>query len=103
MTARRSSSPSAPTGKRYRAFERVDAAVDGENHWDGWGIHVADFDPAQRGEARLSNHKTLQPAGAGGFYETHGFTDDGRLIFSYTADGLPYRDDIFASGADDRR
>ena len=72
----------------------------GENHWAGWQIHVADFDIAQTGTARLSNHRVLFGAGLPqnrGFFETHGFADsDQRIVFSGTLGGANFVDDCFA-------
>ncbi len=83
-----------PTGESRPWIERLKLGAGGENHWDGWRIHTADFDITQPGEKMLSNHQAIQPNG-GGFYETHGFSDDQRLIYSYTPDGLAYVDDIY--------
>lgn len=83
-----------PTGRSRRALARI--TPDGENPWDGWRIHVADFNV---GTLALKNHRTLQPNGHG-FYETHGFSGDGRIVYSHTASGQAYVDDIYAVGLD---
>ncbi len=70
-----------------------------DNHWDGWSIHVADFDSSRSGKNMLSNHRILQP-NKNGFYETHGFTDDGRIVYSFTSKGKPYVDDIYICDSD---
>jgi len=85
-----------PTGKSYRLLKRLIPEVGGENQWEGWRIHIADFDMKKKGKEKLSNHKTLF-ADRGGFFETHGFTDDGKIVFSYTPGGRPYVDDIYIS------
>jgi len=75
----------------------------GENPWAGWRIHVADFDINGVGEAKLSNHVILFGGGVAndrGIYETHGFKDADTIVFSYTADGDNYVDDIYTSKLD---
>jgi hypothetical protein len=71
----------------------------GENPWAGWRIHIAEVDLSRRGEAILSNHRLLLDSRPG-FYETHGFAGDDRIVFSHTADGRNYVDDIFVARAD---
>lgn len=89
-----------PTGRRLpRRLARLNAAVDGENQWEGWRIRLADVVMQRDGRLVLSNVRALTPAGPG-FYETHGFTRDGGLIFSFTPAGRPYSDDIYVSNAD---
>jgi Tol biopolymer transport system component len=88
-----------PTGKSYTWIEMANPGFGGENHWDGWRIHVADFDINKSGKQMLSNHKILFP-NTGGFYETHGFNIDGKIIFSHTANGRPYVDDIYIADTD---
>ncbi|MBW1644137.1 MAG: hypothetical protein JRJ76_15000 [Deltaproteobacteria bacterium] len=88
-----------PTGKSYAWIEKANPGFGGENHWDGWRIHIADFDIHKKGKQMLSSHKILF-ADTGGFYETHGFNSDGRIIFSYTANGRPYVDDIYIADPD---
>ncbi len=87
------------TGKSWRWIRRLNLGAGGENQWDGWNIHLADFDIGKRGKNMLSNHKTLSPNGRG-FYETHGFTDDGKLIYSFTPNGQAYVDDIYVCDED---
>jgi len=71
----------------------------GENPWDGWRIHIADFDIRKKGTNKLSNHKFLFEDRSG-FFETHGFTKDGRISFSHTKRGRPYVDDIYFANSD---
>lgn len=68
----------------------------GERPWDGWRIHVADVNLSRSGEAILGNHREIQPNGDG-FYETHGFTPNGRITFSYTNPRGGYVDDSYES------
>lgn len=75
----------------------------GENPWAGWQIHIADFDMAQNGTAKLSNNIVLFGEGFAkdrGFYETHGFKDDNTIVYSHTDGGAAYVDDIFTAGTD---
>jgi Tol biopolymer transport system component len=69
----------------------------GENHWDGWGMHIADFDMSQINTNKLSNHLLLKPNGTG-FYETHSIED--KLMYSYTPNGQGYVDDCYQSDLD---
>lgn len=87
------------TGKSYFFLKVLVKELDGENQWDGWQIHVADFDIRKKGKEKLSNHKVLFPQ-KDGFYETHGFTNNGEIIFSHTSGGRPYVDDIYISNGD---
>jgi hypothetical protein len=84
------------TGKSYPLLKRLIPEAEGENHWDGWRIHIADFDMKKKGQEKLSNHRTLF-ADRNGFFETHGFTGDGKIVFSHTPGGRPYVDDIYMS------
>ena len=81
-----------PTGKSL-AFLKG-RTPGGENHWEGWRIHIASVHMDRSGPDKLSNHKTFAPNGPG-FYETHGFAPGGRILYSFTPDGRPYVDDIF--------
>lgn len=83
-----------PTGRSRRSLAGITPG--GENPWDGWRIHIADFDVSR---STLTNHRTLQPNGRG-FYETHGFAADGRIVYSHTAGGRAYVDDIYAARPD---
>lgn len=84
-----------PTGKPLPRKLRKHGAH-GENHWDGWRLHLAHVDLAQSGEAVLSDHRTFSPSGTG-FYEPSGFSRDGRRIFyAHTNGGMPYCDDVFS-------
>ena len=85
-----------PTGRKLRGLIARQLTPDGENHWDGWQIRLARFDPAS---GRLSEHRALRPNG-GGFYETHGFTAHGRIVYSHTAAGKPYVDGIYTAAPD---
>ena len=69
----------------------------GENHWDGWGIHIADFDLSKIDTNKLSNHILLKPNGTG-LYETHCIDD--KLTYSYTPNGRGYVDDCYQSDLD---
>jgi Tol biopolymer transport system component len=86
-----------PTGEKLRgALRRL--GPDGENQWAGWRIHVADVD-LSREENVLSNHRTIQPNGAG-FYETHGFAPAGRITYSFTPGGRAYVEDSYQAALD---
>lgn len=85
------------TGKSRLIWRLV--TPDGENHWDGWRIHLADVNLKKSGESILSNHREIQPNGEG-MYETHGFAPDGRLVYSHTTGGRAYVDDIYLSDLD---
>ena len=82
-----------PTGEKLRRPLLRRLAPGGENQWTGWQIHLARYDPSSY---RLSEHRTFRPSGEG-FYETHGFTPDGRLIYSFTRGGNNYVDDIYTA------
>lgn len=87
------------TGKSWRWIRLLDLGAGGENHWDGWSIHLANFDINKAGRDMLSNHRMLSPNGPG-FYETHGFTDTGKLVYSFTPSGQAYVDDIYVCDED---
>ena len=70
------------------------AALDGQNPWDGWSIHIATVDIGASGERVLANHRHITPNGSG-FYETHSVSPEGRIVYSFTKGGAPYVDDIF--------
>lgn len=74
-------------------------APGGENQWEGWRIHLADFDLGKPGKQKLSHHRTLF-AETRGFYETHGFLQNGDLVYSHTAEGAPYVDDVYRAHPD---
>jgi Tol biopolymer transport system component len=88
-----------PQGKSWRWIKRLNLGGGGENHWDGWRIHLADFDITKSGKEMLSHHKVITPNG-NGFYETHGFTDDENIVYSFTPKGKPYADDIYIGTLD---
>lgn len=83
-----------PTPRVTRRLFHPWAAVGGQNPWDGWSIHVATAAIAASGEGMLSNHRRIHPNGRG-FYETHSISSNGHIVYSFTADGAPYVDDIF--------
>lgn len=87
----------APTGKVIPAFRALTPG--GENPWIGWRIQLAKVDVKAADANILSNHRILTPNGEG-FYETHGFTQEGHLIYSHTAAGHGYVDDIFIANLD---
>ena len=86
-----------PTGRLLPRRLRI--APGGENPWDGWRIHIADFDITRKGAKKLSNHKILF-ANQSGLFETHGFSTDGRIVFSHTQHGRAYVDDIYIANPD---
>jgi len=86
-----------PTGKSIPALRTITPG--GENHWTGWRIHLASVNMKADGANVLSNHRTLAPNGEG-FYETHQITPDGRVVYSHTAGGRAYVDDVFISNSD---
>jgi hypothetical protein len=89
-----------PTGRQMPPILRAFGPW-GENQWDGWSLHFAAVDLTRSGLDVLSNHRRTQPSGTG-FYETSGFTPDGKLIYSHTDNGRPYCDDIFVVNVDGR-
>lgn len=71
----------SPDGKKLIWAERIG----GGKGWGDWCIMTADFVADERGP-RLENRKSLHPGGKDTtFYETHGFSPDGRRIV-FTAD-----------------
>lgn len=91
-----------PTPRVTRRLFHPWAAVGGQNPWDGWSIHTATADIADSSGRVLSNHRRIAPNGRG-FYETHSVSNEGRIVFSFTADGAPYVDDIYQTDAEGRR
>ena len=89
-----------PTGRKRPRLRRITPG--GENPWEGWRIHIADFDIAKTGTARLLNHRILYDDESG-LFETHGFTHDGRIVFSHTRGGRAYMDDIYIANDDGSR
>jgi Tol biopolymer transport system component len=83
-----------PTPRVTRRLFHPWAALDGQNPWDGWSIHIASADIGVSGEKALANHHRITPNG-GGFYETHSISPEGRIVYSFTKGGAPYVDDIF--------
>ncbi len=89
----------APTGRSFRWIARHDLGAGGENHWDGWRIRVADFDIAAPATKKVSRASVLFGA-RGGFFETHGFLDNGRIVFSHTPGGRAYVDAVYVANDD---
>ena len=88
-----------PTGRQIDRPLMRRRAPAGENQWEGWRIHFADVDLSRPDDAVLSNHRTIEPNGPG-FYETHGFAPDGRILYSFTAGGAAYVDDCYSAKPD---
>jgi len=89
-----------PTGRKIKLLELLPVGTPGdENQWDGWHIHIADFEISKPGLEKIYNNKNLFENNEG-FYETHGFVNDNEIIFSHTADGKGYVDDIYTSNLD---
>lgn len=75
----------------------------GENPWAGWQIHVAEFDILAPGTSKLFNDGVLFatfPVKDRGLFETHGFVSDSQIIYSQTAGGENYVDDIYVANLD---
>lgn len=75
----------------------------GENPWAGWQIHLASFDLQTPGTGKLFNHVILYGTGLAkdrGFYETHGFVTNSEIIYSATAGGENYVDDVYKANID---
>lgn len=75
----------------------------GENPWAGWQIHLASFDLQLTGTGKLFNHLILYGSGLAkdrGFYETHGFINNSEIIYSATAGGENYVDDVYTANID---
>ena len=85
------------TGKSNLLLRQITPG--GENQWEGWQIHVADFDMNKSGAEKLSNHQILFED-VEGFYETHEFTDGGGIVYSYTPRGAAYVDDVYEVNLD---
>jgi Tol biopolymer transport system component len=92
----------APTGVKVPGRRPLNPALEGENQWDGWRIRLAEVDLTKTGEAVLSNVRTLF-SGVGGFFETHGFSHDGWIVFSHTHGARPYVDAVYAAPLDATR
>lgn len=84
----------SPSGDRLFWAERLGPGATQEGLWQ---LNLADFSVVN-GAPRLSNIRSLRP-GRAGFYESHGFTPDGRgLIFSGTPTiGPDFAFDIYTS------
>lgn len=85
-----------PTGKTTLAGKLL-RVPGGENQWDGWRIRIADFNINV--SEKLSNHQTIFD-NTGGVYETHEFYDPNTIVYSHTAGGKPYVDDIYIARLD---
>ena len=68
----------------------------GENHWDGWQIRIADFNPENM---EITKSIAIKPNG-NGFYETNDFYNDEEFTYSFTPNGQPYVDDIYSIKTD---
>jgi Tol biopolymer transport system component len=88
-----------PTGRKLADPRLRLLGPDGESQWEGWRIHIADVDISRAGEDVLFNHRTLAPNGPG-FYETHALAPDGRLVYSFTAEGGAWVDDGYSARLD---
>ncbi len=86
-------------GTKLMFAERLPLPEGPQNPWDNWRIRIADVDLTRPGSQKLSNVVALQPNGRG-FYETHAFRPDGRIIYSHTPDGLGYVDDVYSAKID---
>ena len=86
-------------GSKLMFAERVPLPAPPQNPWDNWRIRIADVDLSRSGVDKLFNVVTLMPSGSG-FYETHAFTGDGRIIYSHTDGGLGYVDDVYSANLD---
>jgi len=89
----------APTGRSYRWIRRLDLGAGGENHWDGWRIRIADFELGASTAAKVENTRVLF-ADRGGFFETHGFLANGRIVFSHTPGGQAYVAAVYVANED---
>ena len=83
-----------PTGVKIPGIG--DRTPGGENHWDGWQIRIADFDPRNM---EIIESTTIKPNG-NGFYETNDFYNDEEFTYSYTANGQAYVDDLYSMKID---
>lgn len=88
-----------PTGRSFRWIRRLDLGADGENHWDGWRIRIAETDFAPNTGSKVARSRFLF-GDLGGFFETHGFRDDGRIVFSHTAGGRAYVEAVYVANDD---
>lgn len=90
-----------PTPRVTRRAFHPWAALDGQNPWDGWSIHIATADIGASGEKVLTDHRRISPSGSG-FYETHSISPEGRIVYSFTQGGAAYVDDIFQTDKEGR-
>jgi len=86
-------------GSKIMFAERVPLATPPQNPWTNWRIRIADVDMSRPGLEKLSNVVTLTPNGPG-FYETHEFTNDGRIIYSHTPGAQAFVDDVYSATID---
>jgi len=89
----------APTGRSYRWIARHDLGAGGENHWDGWRIRIVDFDIAASAARKVSRARTVFGE-CGGFFESHGFLPNERIVFSHTSGGRAYVDAVYVANED---
>lgn len=89
----------SPDGTKLVFAERTIAGTTAQSPWDNWQIRVADVDLTRTGLDTLTNVVALTPSGPG-FYETHGVTADGRIVYAHTDGGQMYVDDVYTSGLD---
>jgi Tol biopolymer transport system component len=88
-----------PTGRSFRRIRRLDLGADGENHWDGWRIRIVEFHMRRSPAATITASRILF-ADRGGFFETHGFRSDGRIVYSHTPGGRAYVDAVYLANDD---
>ena len=86
-----------PTGKVFPLLKKITPG--GENPWDGWRIHLMDFDLNQPEGQKLSHHRLLFESKSG-MFEAHGFLGKEKIVFSHTAEGKAYMDDIYLANVD---
>ncbi len=85
-----------PTGRVNPNWKN--RTLGGENQWEGWRIISGKLDLTKPGTAKISNLETRIDDDYG-FFETHQILEDGSIVFSSTADGAPYVDDIYVMDA----
>ena len=86
-------------GSKIMFAERAPLSSPPQNPWTNWRIRIADVDLSRPGLEKLSNVVTLTPNGPG-FYETHEFTNDGRIIYSHTPGAQAFVDDVYSATID---
>lgn len=88
-----------PTGRSFWLIRRLDLGADGENHWDGWRIRIVEFNMRRSPPATTTTSRVLF-ADRGGFFETHGFRSDGRIVYSHTPGGRAYVEAVYLANDD---